>query len=103
VGALRPYDQLKMQLETYGVKLVDIYGVISSQEGIEHALGTLMAWSINGSSIHLAKKDRILKPREQRRTTRHHLSRMIGAEVRYTRWDIGCAVRRMAFDSKSVR
>ena len=45
-GGATPYDQLKMQLEKYGVKLVDIYGVISQQKvnTLEH-LRVKYRWS----------------------------------------------------------
>src|ERR1700733_6654571 len=46
-GGSYSYDHLKMQLERYGVKLIDIYGVISSQKvnTLEH-LGVAFDWSV---------------------------------------------------------
>ncbi len=45
-GGATPYDLLKNQLEKYGVKLVDIYGIISSTKvnTLEH-LGVKYVWS----------------------------------------------------------
>ncbi|MEK7571826.1 MAG: hypothetical protein AAB553_06140 [Patescibacteria group bacterium] len=46
-GGSYSYDHLKMQLERYGVNLIDIYGIISSQKvnTLEH-LGVSFNWSV---------------------------------------------------------
>ncbi len=81
-GGATPYDQLKMQLEKYGVKLVDLYGVISSQKvnTLEH-LGVKYRWSEYSPS----QKIEFLEAERAKDELRDIMSRMIGAEVRYTR------------------
>ena len=76
------YDHLKMQLERYGVKLVDIYGVIGQQEvnTLEH-LGLQYNWSVYSPT----KKSEILEAERAKDEMRDIMSRMIGAEIRYTR------------------
>jgi hypothetical protein len=81
-GGATPYDQLKMQLEKYGVKLVDIYGVISQTKinTLEH-LGIKYRWSEYSPS----QKMEFLEAERAKDELRDIMSRMIGAEVRYTR------------------
>ena len=81
-GGATPYDQLKMQLERYGVKLVDIYGVISQQKvnTLEH-LRVKYRWSEYSPS----QKMEFLEAERAKDELRDIMSRMIGAEVRYTR------------------
>lgn len=81
-GGATPYDQLKMQLEKYGVKLVDIYGIISQQKvnTLEH-LGVKYRWSEYSPS----QKMEFLEAERAKDELRDIMSRMIGAEVRYTR------------------
>jgi len=81
-GGATPYDQLKMQLEKYGVKLVDIYGVISQQKvnTLDH-LGVKYRWSEYSPS----QKMEFLEAERAKDELRDIMSRMIGAEVRYTR------------------
>lgn len=81
-GGATPYDHLKMQLEKYGVKLVDIYGVISQQKvnTLEH-LGVKYRWSEYSPS----QKMEFLEAERAKDELRDIMSRMIGAEVRYTR------------------
>ncbi len=76
------YDQLKAQLEQLGIQLVDIYGVISSQRvnTLEH-LGVRYSWSEYSPS----QKTEYLEAERAKDELRDILSRMIGAEVRYTR------------------
>ena len=76
------YDHLKMQLEQYGVKLVDIYGIIGQQEvnTLEH-LGLQYDWSVYSPT----KKSEILEAERAKDEMRDIMSRMIGAEIRYTR------------------
>jgi hypothetical protein len=81
-GGGSPYDQLKMQLERYGVKLVDIYGIISQKKvnTLEH-LGVSYDWS----EYSPTKKVEYLEAERAKDELRDIMSRMIGAEVRYTR------------------
>jgi hypothetical protein len=81
-GGATPYDQLKTQLEKYGVKLVDIYGVISANKvnTLEH-LGLKYRWSEYSPS----QKMEFLEAERAKDELRDIMSRMIGAEVRYTR------------------
>ncbi len=81
-GGGSPYDQLKLQLERIDVRLVDIYGVISSQKvnTLEH-LGIEYSWSKYSPS----QKTEYLEAERAKDELRDILSRMIGAEVRYAR------------------
>lgn len=76
------YDFMKMQLVKYGVKLIDIYGIISSQEvnTLEH-LGIEYNWSTYSPT----QKSEILEAERAKDEIRDILTRMIGAEVRYVR------------------
>ena len=81
-GGSLSYDMLKSQLETSMVQLVDIYGVISSQQvnTLDH-LGFEYKWSVYSPS----KKSEILEAERSKDELRDIMSRMIGAEIRYTR------------------
>ena len=81
-GGSLSYDLLKTQLEAAQVKLVDIYGIISSSEinTLEH-LGVEYKWSVYSPS----KKSEILEAERSKDELRDIMTRMIGAEVRYTR------------------
>jgi site-specific DNA recombinase len=81
-GGATPYDLLKTQLEKYGVKLIDIYGVISSKKvnTLEH-LGIKYRWSEYSPS----QKTEILEAERAKDELRDIMSRMIGAQVRYSR------------------
>lgn len=83
------YDHLKMQLTQYGVRLVDIYGVISDREvnTLEH-LGMEYKWSVYSPT----KKSEILEAERAKDEIRDILSRMIGAEIRYTRLGYRCGI-----------
>lgn len=91
-GGSYSYDELKMQLERYGVKLVDIYGVISSHKvnTLEH-LGVSFNWSVYSPT----KKAEILEAERAKDELRDIMSRMIGAEIRYAR--MGYWVRKAPF------
>ena len=80
-GGSLSYDMLKSQLETSKVQLVDIYGVISSQQvnTLDH-LGFEYKWSVYSPS----KKSEILEAERSKDELRDIMSRMIGAEIRYT-------------------
>ena len=75
------YAPLKRQLERCNVNLVDIYGVISSQKvnTLDH-LGFEYKWSVYSPS----KKSEILEAERAHDELRDIMSRMIGAEIRYT-------------------
>src|ERR1035437_3738837 len=76
------YDHLKRQLERYGVKLIDIYGSIGQHDvnTLEH-LGLKYDWSVYSPT----KKSEILEAERAKDEMRDIMSRMIGAEIRYTR------------------
>lgn len=80
-GGSLSYDLLKSQLEISGVQLIDIYGVISSQQvnTLDH-LGFEYKWSVYSPS----KKSEILEAERSKDELRDIMSRMIGAEIRYT-------------------
>lgn len=86
------YDHLKMQLTKYGVKLVDIYGVIGTQEvnTLEH-LDISYNWSVYSPT----KKAEILEAERAKDEMRDIMTRMIGAEIRYVR--MGYRVRQAPF------
>ena len=81
-GGSLPYDLLKTQLETAKVKLVDIYGIIGFDKvnTLEH-LDVEYKWSIYSPS----KKSEILEAERSKDELRDIMTRMVGAEVRYTR------------------
>ncbi len=81
-GGSLSYDMLKTQLESSKVQLVDIYGVISSQQvnTLDH-LGFEYKWSLYSPS----KKSEILEAERSKDELRDIMSRMIGAEIRYTK------------------
>ena len=76
------YGPLKHQLDAIGVNLVDKYGIISQQRvnTLEH-LGVEYSWSNYSPS----QKTEYLEAERAKDELRDILSRMIGAEVRYTR------------------
>ena len=80
-GGSLSYYILKTQLEASKVQLVDIYGVISSQQvnTLDH-LGFEYNWSVYSPS----KKSEILEAERSKDELRDIMSRMIGAEIRYT-------------------
>jgi hypothetical protein len=81
-GGSFSYDTLKRQLEACDVTLLDIYGVISTQKvnTLEH-LGVQYKWSVYSPT----KKAELLEAERANDEMRDIMSRMIGAEVRYTR------------------
>ena len=86
------YDHLKMQLVKYGVKLVDIYGIIGNQEvnTLEH-LNVKYSWSVYSPT----KKTEMLEAERAKDEMRDIMTRMIGAEIRYVR--LGFRVRQPPF------
>lgn len=86
------YDHLKRQLDSNDVKLIDIYGIISSQQvnTLEH-LDVEYDWSVYSPT----KKAEILEAERAKDEMRDIMTRMIGAEIRYVR--MGYRVRRAPF------
>ena len=80
-GGSRIYEDLKEQLEACGVALIDVYGVISSERvnTLDH-LGFSYKWSEYSPS----KKTEILEAERAKDELRDIMSRIIGAEIRYT-------------------
>ena len=97
-GGSLPYDLLKTQLEAAKVKLIDIYGIIGSSQvnTLEH-LGVEYGWSVYSPS----KKSEILEAERSKDELRDIMTRMVGAEVRYTR--LGYWMRRPPFGYVSER
>jgi site-specific DNA recombinase len=91
-GGSYSYDHLKMQLTKYGVRLVDIYGVIGAKDvnTLEH-LGVEYNWSVYSPT----KKSEILEAERAKDEMRDIMSRMIGAEIRYVR--LGYRVRQAPY------
>lgn len=75
------YSPLKSQLKACNVSLIDVYGVISNEEinTLEH-LGFEYDWS----KFSPSKKTEILEAERAKDELRDIMSRMIGAEIRYT-------------------
>src|SRR3989344_4401990 len=76
------YEELKMQLDKSNVKLIDIYGVIGTQQvnTLEH-LGVAFKWSVYSPT----KKAEMLEAERAKDEMRDIMSRMICAEIRYSR------------------
>ena len=81
-GGSLPYNLLKSQLESSKVKLVDIYGIIGSNQinTLEH-LGVEYKWSVYSPS----KKSEILEAERSKDELRDIMTRLIGSQVRYAR------------------
>ena len=97
-GGSLPYDLLKTQLEGAKVRLIDIYGIIGSGQvnTLEH-LDVEYGWSVYSPS----KKSEILEAERSKDELRDIMTRMVGAEVRYTR--LGYWMRRPPFGYVSER
>ena len=97
-GGSYSYDHLKMQLDSYGVRLVDIYGIIGAEKvnTLDH-LGFEYKWSVYSPT----KKAEILEAERAQDEMRDIMSRMIGAEIRYTK--IGYWMRQPPFGYKSEK
>ncbi len=98
-GGSFSYDSLKRQLENASVSLVDIYGVISTQKvnTLEH-LGVEYKWSTYSPT----KKAELLEAERANDEMRDIMSRMIGAEVRYTRMGFWMRQPPLGFDSAKM-
>lgn len=92
------YDHLKRQLVANNVNLIDIYGIISSQEvnTLEH-LDIKFDWSVYSPT----KKAEILEAERAKDEMRDIMTRMIGAEIRYVR--MGYRVRSAPFGFKNEK
>jgi site-specific DNA recombinase len=97
-GGSLSYDLLKTQLDTHDVSLVDIYGVIRSEKvnTLDH-LGFEYKWSVYSPS----KKSEILEAERSKDELRDIMSRMIGAEIRYTQ--MGYWMRRAPYGFTSEK
>lgn len=97
-GGSHTYDELKMQLDQCKVKLVDIYGVISAEEinTLDH-LGFEYKWS----KFSPSKKSEILEAERAKDELRDIMSRIIGAEIRYTQ--LGFWMRRPPYGLQSEK
>ena len=96
-GGSLSYDLMKNQLDACKVSLVDIHGIINSEQvnTLDH-LGVEYKWSIYSPS----KKSEILEAERSKDELRDIMTRMIGAEVRYTR--LGYWMRQAPFGYQSV-
>ncbi len=92
------YSSLKKQLDTIGVKLVDKYGVIGQQRvnTLDH-LGIEYSWSNYSPS----EKVEYLEAERAKDELRDILTRVVGAEVRYTR--LGYWMRQAPFGLMSEK
>ena len=97
-GGSRIYEDLKEQLDACGVSLVDVYGVISAEKvnTLDH-LGFTYKWSEYSPS----KKTEILEAERAKDELRDIMSRMIGAEIRYTQ--VGYWMRQPPFGFMSEK
>ena len=75
------YGPLKRQLEDCGVELVDVFGIINPNKvnTLEHT-GFKYKWSVYSPS----KKSEILEAERANDEMRDIMTRMVGAEIRYT-------------------
>jgi site-specific DNA recombinase len=98
-GGSFSYDMLKRQLEACNTTLVDIYGVISTQKvnTLDH-LGVEYKWSVYSPT----KKAELLEAERANDEMRDIMSRMIGAEVRYTRMGFWMRQAPYGFDSSKM-
>src|SRR5580700_4087487 len=80
-GGSVPYEVLKSQLDNCGIPLVDTYGIISNEKinTLAH-LGHQYKWSTYSPS----RKSEMLEAERSKDEVRDILSRVIGAEIRYT-------------------
>ncbi len=98
-GGSYSYDHLKMQLDKSNVRLIDIYGIISSQKvnTLEH-LGFEYKWSVYSPT----QKSEILEAERAKDEMRDIMSRMIGAEIRYTQMGYWMRRQPYGYDSTSI-
>ena len=80
-GGSTPYDLLKAQLSALNIDLVDAYGIISTQR--INTLGHLNQ-EYKWSTFSPSRKAEMLEAERSKDEVRDILSRVIGAEIRYT-------------------
>ena len=97
-GGSLSYDLLKTQLDSCGITLIDTYGVISQEQvnTLEH-LGHSYKWSTYSPS----RKSEMLEAERSKDEVRDILSRVIGAEIRYTQ--MGYYMRRPPYGFMSEK
>jgi hypothetical protein len=80
-GGSRMYEELKEQLDNCSVALIDTYGVISSEKvnTLDH-----LGFKYNWSEFSPSKKTEILEAERAKDELRDIMTRMVGAEIRYT-------------------
>ena len=93
------YEDLKIQLDNSNVKLIDIYGVIGTQQinTLEH-LGVSFKWSVYSPT----KKAEMLEAERAKDEMRDIMSRMIGAEIRYSRMGYWVRSAPMGFMTEKI-
>lgn len=91
-GGSYSYSALKRQLDQSNVRLVDLYGIIGTQRvnTLEH-LGVSYNWSVYNPT----KNSEILEAERASDEKRDIMSRLMGAEIRYTR--LGYWMRRAPY------
>ena len=91
-GGSYSYSSLKRQLDQRNVRLVDLYGIIGTQRvnTLEH-LGVSYSWSVYDPT----KNSEILEAERASDEKRDIMSRLMGAEIRYTR--LGYWMRRAPY------
>jgi site-specific DNA recombinase len=97
-GGSDMYSPLKNQLEQYNVSLIDIYGIIGTKKvnTLDH-LGVKYKWS----EYSPTRKSELLEAERANDEWREILTRVIGAEVRYTR--LGYWMRQPPYGFESYR
>ncbi len=97
-GGSLSYDLLKAQLDACNITLIDTYGVISQEQvnTLEH-LGQSYKWSNYSPS----RKSEMLEAERSKDEVRDILSRVIGAEIRYTQ--MGYWMRQPPYGFVSVK
>ena len=92
------YSPLKKQLTTMGIALEDMYGVIGKQQvnTLEHT-GFKYYWS----EFNPTQKSEYLEAERAKDEMRDIMSRMVGAEIRYTQ--LGYWMRQPPYGFKSVK
>ena len=81
-GGFKPYGDLKEQLDSLNINLIDTFGVIGTQKvnTLEY-LGLEYDWSVYSPTL----KSELLAAEQSRDEIRDIMSRMIGAQIRYCR------------------
>lgn len=98
-GGATIYGQLKSMFARYDIKLIDVYGIISTQSvnTLEH-LGIKFDWSEFSPSW----TTELLEAERAKGEVRDILTRLIGAEIRYTRLGYPVAQPKYGFASEKI-